>query len=355
MPLFVILHDLQFQFHVDEPSSDPVQFDLIVPYTDILIVYLVPSHRKKLADRPLVKPPVLHGQFPGQSHLSKPGDTLRVQVAGIPVLHPRDHDPASVGCEDCLLRVEINPVIHALIRLGNKSSGLGIVLPDQAESPVAVVIFQSVRQHIHRAGQDNLFAIQFKQVRTFPHSSDPVPVDRKLFLEFPVVGILCRKQQDLSALLFFPDHRGSQKPVRIVRITVMQHFLLFFQGIAHRSSLKCSVFILPYAGIPEVVSAALLRQVLKGKNGVARVLRVILTISESNALCLHLPVPVADLHLPAYAGVHEHMRAVLHHQRPSGKAAIPVIGHVRCQCGRHVFPMQKVPAHGMSPMHRPPV
>ena len=138
-----------------------------------------------------------------------------MQITGIPVLHPRDHDPAAVGCKDCLFRVEINPVIHALICLRHKSSCLTVVLPDQAESPVAIVIFQSVRQHVHRARQDHLFAVQFKEIRTLPHSPDPVSVDRELFLKFPVVRIPSREQQYLSALLFFVDHRGSQKAVRI--------------------------------------------------------------------------------------------------------------------------------------------
>ena len=278
-----------------------------------------------------------------------------MQVAGIPVLHPRDHDPAPVGCKDSLFRVEIHSVIHTLISLRYKPACLRVIVSDQAESPIAVMIFQPVRQHIHRACQDHLFAVQFKEIRAFPHSPEAVTVNGKLSLKFPVVRILCREEQDLSALLFFVDHCSGQKTVRIIRIAVMQHFFLFAQGIAHASSFKCSVFLLPDTRIPEVVFTALFRQVLKDKNRIAVVFGIVFPISESDTLCLYFQIPLAHLQFFAYAGVHEHMRAILHRQGTAGKASVPVIRHIRRQCGRQVFPVQKVLAHCVSPVHRSPM
>ena len=61
MPVFVIFYDLEFQLHVHEPSSDPVELDLFVPDPHILAAHLIPSHREKFPDRPLVKAAVLNG------------------------------------------------------------------------------------------------------------------------------------------------------------------------------------------------------------------------------------------------------------------------------------------------------
>ena len=135
----------------------------------------------------------------------------------------------------------------------------------------------------------------------------------------------------------------------------MQHFFLLAQGVAHSCSFVCSVFLLPDAGIPEVESAALFRKILKDKNRIAVVFGIVFPISESDTLCLYFLVPLAHFQLFAYAGVHEHMRAILHRQGTAGKASISIIRHIRRQYGRQVFPVQKVLAHGVSPVHRSPM
>ena len=131
----------------------------------------------------------------------------------------------------------------------------------------------------------------------------------------------------------------------------MQYFSLFSQGITHRHSLERTVFFLPDMWVPKVIPAALFRQVIKNKNRIALILGIVFSVSKSNALRLHLQVPLANRHLIAYPGVHEHMRAILHRQGTAGETSIPVIRHVRRQCDRQVPPMQKVRAHGVSPVH----
>ena len=152
----------------------------------------------------LVEPPVFNGELPGQAHLTEPQILIHVgaaHIAGIPVLHPADHDPASVRCEHALGCVEINTVVDGLVIFLCKGVRFPIVTADQAEGTVAVVVLEALGKHILGAGEQYLFAVQRKEVGAFPHFSETMVILYEYFFEVPVKSVVALIEQDLSGVI----------------------------------------------------------------------------------------------------------------------------------------------------------
>ena len=123
-----------------------------------------------------------------------------MQVAGVPVLHPADHDTSPVGGEDRLRRVEVDAVVHGVVGLFREDTGIVIAVAQQVEGPVPVVIFKALRKHVLGAGQQHVVSVETEEIRALPHEADAVMILRQRADEAPMNGILAAVLQNLPAL-----------------------------------------------------------------------------------------------------------------------------------------------------------
>ena len=315
------------QLHVNSPAFDPFQADAS-RHGDILINHFVTTHLFQFSYGILIQSSVPHGQFPGQAHLSEPAHILRSDAAGVPVLHPSDHDSSSVGRQYRLRRIEIDTVIDRLVILFCKSIRLFVIRTDQTQCPVAVMVFKSRRKHILRAYKQDALAIQPKEVGTLPHLTEPVIVCRQHLLILPCKTVLAGIQKDLPAA---------------VR-----------RSAANRTAVS-SIAFSPHLRIPEVIPAAPFRQILLVKNRILLILLVVRSVTDRQTLRLYFAKTAVPLPFSQHAGIHQQLTAVIHCDCTAGEAAVPVISFIRSQRRRKIFPVQKIVAHRMSPVHRSPL
>ena len=289
--------------------------------------HLIFPHVIQFPDRLLVQPSVFHRKLSRKAHLSEPFLIGRVGHTGVPVLHPAHHDPASVRSQHGLGSIKVNPIINGLLLLLRKCERLPVIFSDQAERSVSVVKFKALGQHILGAGQQHPFAVQFKEIRTLPHFSDPVPVFRKYLFILPSERVLAGEKQDLPAS---------------VRRAVSDHTPV------------PSVLVLPHLRIPEILSAEPFWQIPAVKDRVAVTFLIIHTVPHRNALCLYITVPAVPLGCPYHSGIHQKLPAVGKFDCAAGKTAVPVISLIRRQRGGQVVPVQQIRAHRMPPVHGTP-
>ncbi len=200
--------------------------------------------------------------------------------------------------------------------------------PDQAQRPVSVMIFKSLRHHILGAGNQHCLTIQHKEVRAFPHPAETALVGGQDPLEFPRKSVRAAVKKNLSVVL---------------RRTVARH--------AAVSTIRRP----PQFGIAEVKPAAVFRKLLTVQYRIARILLIVQPVSHCNALRLHLSAAAVLLGLLDHARIHQQMSAVRHYDRTAGKTAVPVIIHIRRQRRRQLLPVQQICTHRMAPVHGPPV
>ena len=162
---------------------------------------LVSSEVFKFADRSLIQTVVDQMQFTWQRHLSDPAVHPAVDCpGGIPVLHPSDHDPSAIRCQNGLWRIEINTVVNGLVMFLREVQIL-ICTSDQAKCSVAIVIFKSSWQHVLWRCDGDILSIQFKEVRTLPHQAKPTLVLNKNMIELPVDQIFAAEQKQLPIVV----------------------------------------------------------------------------------------------------------------------------------------------------------
>ena len=104
------------QLHIDLAATYPIQPNDIRK-SNVLMTDFPSPHLLYLPDRLLIQAAIPNRQFSWQAHLPKPRTARCVQVTGIPVLHPTDHDPPAIRRHHRLRRIEVNPIIDRLIRL----------------------------------------------------------------------------------------------------------------------------------------------------------------------------------------------------------------------------------------------
>ncbi len=147
---------------------------------------------------------------------------------------------------------------------------------DQAQCAVSVVILKSPGQHVLGTGEQHLLSVQLKKIRTFPHPAEASVILGQNLLILPVNAVCAAVEQDLAVL---------------VPGTVSCHAVI------------ASVLRMPYFRIPEIISAASLRQILFGEYRIFRQLFVIHAVSQGNALGLDLPKASVRLRLMEHAGI----------------------------------------------------
>ena len=198
---FLILCHMKGQLHVQNSSPDTFQpcdaGDFLPAVFDERTAMVF-----QFAQRPLPKTAVPDGEFSGNAHLAGPGITLFTNRDRVPVLEPADHHAASVRHQHRLRCIKVDAVIDGLIMLFVKTACCLIVISDQAQSPVAVVILKSLRQHILRTGEQYPASVQEKEVRAFPHPAEPAVVLCQLPLIGPVQAVCTGIRQYLAAPVF---------------------------------------------------------------------------------------------------------------------------------------------------------
>ena len=202
-----------------------------------------------------------------------------------------------------------------------------IVLADQAERSVSIVVFEFGRQHILRTCEQDPFPVQFKEVRTLPHLTEPVVVGGKHLFKAPFEPVRACKEQDLAAA---------------VR-----------RAVSHDAAV-CAILFPPHFRIPEIKPAAALRKILCVQYRIALIFLVIHAVSHSKALSLYIAEAAVRLAFPQNAGIHQQMSAVRERYSAPGKASVSVISLIRSQGSRQVLPVQEIFTHGMPPMHGSP-
>ena len=190
------------------------------------------------------------------------------------------------------------------------------------------MVFKSRRKHILRAYKQNTLAIQPKKVGTLPHLTEPVIVCRQHLLILPCKTVLAGIQKDLPAA---------------VR-----------RSAANRTAVS-SIAFSPHLRIPKVIPTAPFRQILLVKNRILLILLVVRSVTDRQTLRLYFAKTAVSLPFSQHAGIHQQLASVIHRDRTAGEAAVPVISFIRSQRRRKIFPVQKIVAHRMSPVHRSPL
>ena len=281
---------------------------------------------QQLPDGALVQPAVFDGQLPGQGHLSEPLPLLcALLIAGIPVLHPCDHDPAAIRRQQGLGGVEVNAVVDGLTVFIGKMLFTLVRMADEAQGAVTVAEFEALRQHILGAAQQHLLAVQHKIVGALPHQAEALVVFDQDALKFPMQGILTAILHDDAASVF--------------------------PAGAHHTAVG-TVGIPPDLGITEIVAAQAFRQFCYIDDGVSFVFVIIQAITNGNALGLHFLTQVATLFTDA--GVHQQLLSVGQLHCRAGEHAEGVIGLVRCHGAGQILPVKQIRADHMAPMHGVP-
>ena len=123
------------------------------------------------------------------------------------------------------------------------------------------MIFQAFRQHILRTCQENVFSIQFKEIRTLPHLSKTFLIFCKDTDKFPVKSICTSVKKNLSTSVCrsASDH-----------------------------TIEVSIFSFPDLWITEIHFTCTFRKILFCQDRILLILHIISSVSDSYRLCLYI-------------------------------------------------------------------
>ena len=251
-----------------------------------------------------------------------------MQIAGIPVLHPADHDTPSVRCEHRLGSVKINAVISRMVALLHKFAVFFVIGSHKIERAVAVVVFQSTGKHVLCTGQQHIFSVKLKEIGTLPHFSELMIIFHQSLHERPVNSVLTAIEEHLTAV--FPVLVGDQHP-------------------------KASVLFHPELRIPECIRIAPFGKIPSCDHRVSRVLDIIVTVPKCQILSLGFLFFTVLIDDQLAAGIHQHLPSVRQCKCTAGITSVSVIRPVRSHCGGKIGPVDQILADRMSPVHRPPM
>ena len=311
--------------HVQISAADPFQTGFPVDQ-DVVVIDADSPVVLQFADRILVQTAVLHGEFSRDGHLSHKAEIRESTGRCLPVLHPGNHDSASVLGEKCLRRIEIEAVVDRLHGFAVQMLRCPVKSADQADVRVPGVEFQADCGHFLRADQQDVFSVQGEEIRALPHFAKLVVTGREYADEVPVDGVLTLIQENGSAAVCTPvsDHRVIQ-----------------------------SVFA-PDLRIAEVVCAAAVRKLVGGDDRVGFVFFIIHAVSDRDALRLKALDPAAFASYISYTRVHEQLAPVRHFNSTAGEAPAAVIFLIRRKRRREAFPLDEVRRFDVAPVHRAP-
>ena len=272
----------------------------------------------------LHEPSVFDEQLPGHAHLGIPGMPPRCLFAGLPVVHPPDHDPASIRCYHCLGCVIGKPQIHRLDRFPMKVAVRFVKGPDKGHGPVPCVEFLPC-VHFLWADQKDPFFIQPEEIRAFPHPS-----------VFLIAGI------DL------PD----KMPVDSIPAAEIQNRSLSFTVPVGNHHPQCAILGTPDLGIPEIELAVPIRQMCMPNHRIEKRLFKVLSIPNRHTLRLRFSFEGAGR---LHTRIDQHELSIRKGDGAAGKAPAGICCRIRCQGAGHIGPVKEIIAHRMPPVHWPPL
>ena len=205
----------------------------------------------------------------------------------------------------------------------------GFVIAADEGNHVVTVVELALGQHLHRAEHQDLFAVQWEEVRALPHFAVLIVAAFQHRDKVPVEAVLALEQcRCAAAVLGKADGDG---------------------GVG-------AVGLTPDLGVPEIELAEALRQILLSQHRVAGGLFVVETVTDGNALGLDIPHLPIGLLFCDHAGVHQQLLAVIHLGGRTGEAAGTIVRRgIRGKCTGQILPVQQVGADRVPPVHgRPP-
>ena len=325
--LLVVSVRLQFYRHIQNSSVYAFQRSLFCDLHSV-IAHRIRSVCVKLAHRLLDQLSVPETQLSGNRKLSKIFHSVRYEFRIAPCLHPGHHHSSAVRREHGLWSVKVNPAVNGLYGFSVECMRCFIIRSGNTERTVSHMIFQAFRHHRHGAYHQHMLSVQFKEIRTFPHSSQLFAAGIQNVQEFPVESVLASEQKNIAG------------PV---------------PGGACRHSVELSVVLLPDLRIPEILRASAHRDIFYRDNGISLIFHIIPSVSHGHALSLVLFYAAVRVGYFFHARIHDQMAAVIQFQSASGKAAEIIVGLIRSHDRGPVFPRDQVFADGMSPVHGTPL
>ena len=146
------------------------------------------------------------------------------------------------------------------------------------------MIFQAFRQHILWTGQKNVFPIQFKEIRTFPHLS-------KTFL------IFCKD--------------ADKFPVKSVFASIKKNLSTSICRSASDNTIEVPIFSFPDLWITEIHFTCTFRKIFGCQNRILLIFLIIFSISNSHRLCLNIPYSSIFHCFLIYRSIEEQLSSVL--------------------------------------------
>ena len=146
------------------------------------------------------------------------------------------------------------------------------------------MIFQAFRQHILWTGQKNVFPIQFKEIRTFPHLS-------KTFL------IFCKD--------------ADKFPVKAVFASIKKNLSTSICRSASDNTIEVPIFSFPDLWITEIHFTCTFRKIFGCQNRIFLIFLIIFSISNSHCLCLNIPYSSIFHCFLIYRSIEEQLSSVL--------------------------------------------
>ena len=145
------------------------------------------------------------------------------------------------------------------------------------------MIFQAFRQHILWTGQKNVFSIQFKEVRTFPHLSKTFLIFCKDADKFPLKSILASIKKNLSTSVCWS---------------------------ASDNTIEVPVFSFPDLWITKIHFTCTFRKIFGCQNRILLIFLIIFSIANSHCLCLNIPYRSIFHFLLIHCSIDEQLSAV---------------------------------------------
>ena len=189
---------------------------------------------------------------------------------------------------------------------------------------------QSFRHHCHRAYDQNMLAVYFIEIRTFPHSAKFLITVIQNGHILPVKSICAPEKKDTA-------------------VSIVRH-------ICSDCIIK-SLIIFPDLRITEINFTSSCRNILTGNDWIFFIFLVIHSITHCKTLCLmcwKLSIGHRNITYISNSGIHQKMSTIRKLNTTSGETSEIIIGFFRNHGKRESLPGDKIFTCHMSPVHRSP-
>ena len=327
--LFECICYLQLHCHVKYTSVYTIQNSFIRDF-HILIVNIFSTIIFNLTNRLLDEFSVAVVDFSWKSHLSEIFHTIRNKLGIRPCLHPCDHHTSAIRCLHALWSIEINSAVEWLHIFSDKLMCLFVIGSCQINNTVTYMELQSFRHHCHRAYDQNMLAVYFIEIRTFPH-----------FSKFFITVVKYAYILPLECICTFEEKDST--------VSIVRH-------ICNNCIIK-SILIFPDLRIAEVDFTSSCRNIFSGNDRILFIFLVIRSITHCQTLCLmcwKFSIGHRNITYISNSGIHQKMSTIRKLNTTSGETSEIIIGFFRNHGKRESLPGDKIFTCHMTPVHRSP-